>query len=542
MNTADLLFNSPLVHALGWTLLHFVWQGAGVCTLYALLRFLLRNASPVIRYNLSMLTLMLMVVLPIVTFIHLFHPSPNNAAFKALQIVAATPTTDRSPSAGGFVQLLDQLRIWLQPLVFWTVPLWLSGVLLMALRALGGWRHVHYLRRTADCMSSPKWMETVRFVSERFGIKKLVRLAVSVSVNVPCVIGWFRPVILLPPSVITGLTPLQIGLILAHELAHIRRQDYLWNLVQITVEVLLFYHPAVRWVSHQARVEREQCCDDMVVSLHGNAIDYARTLTELEILRQPPSALLLGATGGQVLDRIHRLLGLPGTSKVNTWLPLLLITGVLLAALLPLLNRPNVLPTVLAQNYSLLGVPEQAAVAAIPEIQPSKVSVIHAPAIPRTAPEIPISELQSLQPAQLNLAPISAPLPIQMHAPVSDIDVMNSKQSKTALAGGEILSRTAPVYPPLALERGIEGTASVEFTLTASGNITDVHVTRVTGSRLFAQAASEAIRQWKFTSVTLGGVATAQHMAAEFVFNLHTPGNTDNACKIPMGYHVCMQH
>jgi len=137
----------------------------------------------------------------------------------------------------------------------------------------------------------------------------MVRLAVSAGVTVPSVIGWLKPVILIPPSTIAGLTPKQMELILAHELAHICRQDYFWNLLQVAVETLLFYHPVVGWISGQARMERELCCDDMVVGSHGNAVAYARALTELESLRHPHKALLMGADGGQMFNRIHRLAG-----------------------------------------------------------------------------------------------------------------------------------------------------------------------------------------------------------------------------------------
>jgi hypothetical protein len=127
--------------------------------------------------------------------------------------------------------------------------------------------------------------------------------------QVPTVIGWLRPVVLLPGSALTGLTPPQLEAILAHELAHIQRHDYLVNLLQGVVEVLLFYHPGVWWVSQRIRVEREQCCDDVAVGLCGDAVVYARALTELEQGRGDPPQLALAATDGRLLTRIRRLVG-----------------------------------------------------------------------------------------------------------------------------------------------------------------------------------------------------------------------------------------
>jgi beta-lactamase regulating signal transducer with metallopeptidase domain len=121
--------------------------------------------------------------------------------------------------------------------------------------------------------------------------------------------GWIRPVVLMPVSAFTGLTPQQIEIILAHELAHIRRHDYIVNLGQIMVEILLFYHPAVWWVSDKIRQEREYCCDDVAVSLCGDRLQYARALANLESMRVTGQMLFPAATGGALLARIQRLVG-----------------------------------------------------------------------------------------------------------------------------------------------------------------------------------------------------------------------------------------
>jgi beta-lactamase regulating signal transducer with metallopeptidase domain len=120
---------------------------------------------------------------------------------------------------------------------------------------------------------------------------KPVTLLESALVKVPTVIGWLKPVILIPPSALIGLTPQQFELILTHELAHIRRHDYLVNLLQTIIETLLFYHPAVWWVSLQIRCERENACDDLAVSLSSDPVIYARTLVEMERLRKAVSSL-----------------------------------------------------------------------------------------------------------------------------------------------------------------------------------------------------------------------------------------------------------
>ena len=145
----------------------------------------------------------------------------------------------------------------------------------------------------------------------RLHIGRAVRLLESTSVSVPTVIGWLRPVVLLPASAMAGLAPNQMEAILAHELAHIRRHDYIVNLFQTVVETLLFYHPAVWWLSRRIRAERENCCDDLAVSLCGDPVAYAAALAELEGLRSTTGDLVLAATGGSLLQRVRRLLGVP---------------------------------------------------------------------------------------------------------------------------------------------------------------------------------------------------------------------------------------
>lgn len=141
------------------------------------------------------------------------------------------------------------------------------------------------------------------------GIAGPVRVLISMRVDVPSVLGWLRPVILLPPATMMGLTPQQLEGMLAHELAHVRRHDYLVNIVQTIAETLLFYHPAVWWMSRQIRHERELCCDDLAVQACGDPLCDARALTTLEKLRVAAPRLAMGSTSGPLLYRIQRLLG-----------------------------------------------------------------------------------------------------------------------------------------------------------------------------------------------------------------------------------------
>ena len=164
---------------------------------------------------------------------------------------------------------------------------------------------------------SARWQHTAQTLARQLHIRRPVRLLESASVAVPTVIGWLRPVVLMPASALAGLSPEQLQAILAHELAHIRRHDYLVNLLQTLVETLLFYHPAVWWLSRRIRAEREHCCDDLAVSLCGDPYTYARALADLEGLRAPSVPLALAATGGSLLGRVRRLV--IGAVARRTW-------------------------------------------------------------------------------------------------------------------------------------------------------------------------------------------------------------------------------
>jgi hypothetical protein len=183
--------------------------------------------------------------------------------------------------------------------------------------------------RRGSTQADEDWTRRVRRLGARLGLARRVRVLTSALVDVPCAIGWLRPVILVPASALAGMSPGQLEAILAHELAHVRRHDYLANLFQTVVETLLFYHPAVWWLSSRVRAERENCCDDCAVAICGDAVTYARALAALEHLRAA-AGLAVAATGGSLLARVRRLLGV--VEPLRARLPL--ASGIVALALL----------------------------------------------------------------------------------------------------------------------------------------------------------------------------------------------------------------
>lgn len=296
------------VTALGWALVHFLWQGAAAAGLLAAVNVLLRRSSPRARYAAALATLMGMMALPLSTLVVVRNNArmvkdvgpvlPAPAAGGAEEAQVATGVRGAVPNAAS----VDASR-WLMPGV---VAVWGLGVVVLSLRTLGGWVLVMRLRRSGRSLAALE--EPLQRLARRMRLWRPVQALESALVEVPTALGWLRPVVLLPPATVLGLSPAQLELVLAHELAHIRRLDHVANMLQALVETLLFYHPLVWWVSAQVRFEREQCCDDAAVSACGDAVAYARALATVEELRRPEPRLALALNGGALGPRVRRLL------------------------------------------------------------------------------------------------------------------------------------------------------------------------------------------------------------------------------------------
>jgi beta-lactamase regulating signal transducer with metallopeptidase domain len=325
---------SPAAKAVARALVHFLWQGALVGIVTGGILALLEKGRASTRYAVALGALFLMAALPIATASRL--TSREAAPLRPATPVTAERVGSVSPSlvAPAFIVTAagSAGKAWSfgVPLLPWIFRLWLAGVAALSLFHLGGWSRVRRLPRQGRPVGQ-ELQELARDLGRRLGIGRAVALLESSTISVPMVVGWLQPVVLVPASALTGLAPRQLAAILAHELAHVRRHDYLVNLLQTAVETLLFYHPAVWWVSAQVRRERENCCDDLAVVVCGDRLGYARALADLEGLRAPGAPLVLAASGGSLVERIRRLVGAPVHRPRRSWM-----AGVLALSLLPL--------------------------------------------------------------------------------------------------------------------------------------------------------------------------------------------------------------
>jgi GWxTD domain-containing protein len=310
------------LEAAGLALLHSLWTGALIAASLAFALLFLRSARA--RYNAALLALLLFALAPLLWLL----PEPARYTTAGSMPLASAVLPDAPPPSG-----------WLRLLPCF----WAAGAAVFAVRALGGWAVIHRLRRQGDPVTDPALLEAVRKWSAVLGITRTVHV-LTAAVESPVTMGWWRPVVLLPLSALTGLGRSELEAVLAHELAHIARHDYLINWLQIGFEIVYFYHPAAWWISSVLRREREHCCDDLAIQLSGDRRRYARALLQLADLQscRPPA---LAARQGDLETRIRRILQMKQPSAAPAWaLPLLLLAVSLLSAQPPTPNTCASLP------------------------------------------------------------------------------------------------------------------------------------------------------------------------------------------------------
>lgn len=311
------LFGGPLAQAIGWALLHLLWQGVLVAAILAAALALLQRQSANARYLASCGALAILVALSLITGYRAYDPlrvpDPEPLSIRASLMTLPNDAVrvEFSDVKPGRVAVVASFAASHMPQI---LLVWLIGVTLLSTRLVVGWMAAQRLAARNAQPAAVKWELAMARIADAMHLDRTIRLLESAAVEVPTVIGWLRPVVLLPVASLSGLSTDQIEMVLAHELAHIRRHDFIVNLLQSTVETLFFYQPAVWWISRRIRIEREHCCDDLAVAVSGDPIRYARALTRFEELRIDAAQTILAASGGSLLTRVRRLVGVHGES------------------------------------------------------------------------------------------------------------------------------------------------------------------------------------------------------------------------------------
>ena len=547
----------PWVQAVGWTLLHFVWQGLVVGAGFAAVRALLPGTHCKARYAAGLAALALLALWPLATLVALRPQAVIETAAAGGALAPMDGVAAATAFESGLAATIDQALPWL-------VLLWCVGVLAMGGRALREWRALARIAR--------EWAEPnaeldalLLALTRRFRFVRRVRVLVSARVDTPMLIGWLKPVVLLPTAVALGFPRHQVELILAHELGHLRRYDHLVNLAQALLETLLFYHPVVHWISREVRNERELCCDELVLQqTRGEPREYARTLAALEELRQDAAPLALAASGGVLLERVRRIVGMPAPRLAaepqanGRWLILAAVLGLTLLTALRIgrEERPFIAP---ALSIDWLTPPDLRKLPLValslpferprlqltrpltPQVEPDRASIVAAaaePAAQAASPGVPAVVGSQDQPAPARVA-MTATGPVQAGA--SAVPAAPAAPEAVAAPTGPVappaasarrkpvaLQAVAPKFPTYS--RREAGRVEASFVIAADGSVSDLQFSREGAGDAFIRAAERALRQWRFDPATLPDDRSIRYTQT-FVFAPHDGSRWDECIK-----------
>lgn len=534
-----------VVQVLGWCLLHFVWQAIAVGAAYALVRPVLARGNP--RYLAAMSALLLLAACPAITAWYLLHglAQPTELGDMVVTAAGAGAASGAVPAGGPQAAWLSALRLALP----WLVLAWACGVLFIGVRVGRQWQALRAIVREAEAL--PAWQARARLLGERLGLRRTVRILTSVRIATPTLVGWIKPVVVMPLAVLARMPAEQLDLVLAHELAHVRRLDHVANLFQVVLETLLFYHPVVHWISRDARNERELCCDAMALrATGGRRRDFVAALAGLEEFRGDHAGLVLAASGGVLVERAWFIAGqqAPRHRPARIVAPLLaalLVTGVGLGAAWQHDDVRQRVQNVLVANAALL----QQQIAASVRAQPvAPVPPAGLTARPRLRPigmvaAPPRADVATLavdiRPAAVGLVAVSdlasrmAIAPVQAQQPQAAAGI-----SRSVLP--QVLHTVAPSYPPEAQRAGIEGRVEVEFTLESAGIPRDLRITAPQDAGVLGTAALQALAQWRFAPPGQAG----HYYRQTFTFRLDGAENVygtmaSGSCLPATGTHIC---
>jgi bla regulator protein blaR1 len=496
------VLQSPWVEALGWALLHSLWQALVLALLYGALRHALSARSAALRVALGELTLLMCLLLPAITVWRQLattaSAAPLATAGELPWLGAPMAAVVQTPSVMGNI-----------------VAAWAIGVALLALRAAWRWQRLRGVVQRAQPLESA-WQQRFTALCAEAGLRVTVRWLESAEVAGPVLVGWMRPVILFPLGMTVGIPPRQIELLLAHELAHVRRADFLFNLFQLLVETLLFFNPAVHWISAQVRHERELACDDRVAQHADDRTAYARALLAVAEHRHAHGSLALAATGGVLMQRIQRIVGEvderdPRGGGLRSLLVVALLLMLLVAGLRSLQTRLTAIELPVRQwlENSLRTVgtePLQLAPFAPPRMEPLRPAVLFDESLSDVEAAVvpPAIALPGLDRAvAVDAALQIAPPGLALERPVLPASIsVPPTRSEEARVGP--LRSTAPDYPVTARIAGIEGWVDIGFRVGADGTVHAMRVIEAQPAGVFDAAARDAMSRWQFPASAAG--------------------------------------
>lgn len=305
------LFNyiNPAYYAIAWTVIHAIWQVALVVLLTAGSQAAIKNMTSTMRYAIWVSSLALILGGSVATFMYYYNLDPSLLLLddaSQISVAAALETdlkTTLTVSGAQDPFTMGAVVSYVNEHILFIVMLWLVGMVIALIRLLGNIGYVEYLKSKFNFPVDPYWEELLQSLKSKMGIGKNVQLLESALVMSPMVIGHLKPVIFFPMGAINRLSAQEVEAILAHELAHIMRNDYIINLLVSCIESLYYFHPAMWWLTAQIRAEREHCCDDLAIRATGQPIQYAQSLVAVQEMTMMAPRLAMQFAGKEKKSR-----------------------------------------------------------------------------------------------------------------------------------------------------------------------------------------------------------------------------------------------
>jgi TonB family protein len=587
MKGVELVTGNPELLTLGWAGLNFVWQGALLALVLRLLLSVVEPRRAAARHLLGLVTLASMAGLPAASLWKGHLPGPPVVSVDSSGIpVVSEPDQTLTQSRNAMTPPVSGRRrgtayAQTERLLPWAATLWIAGAVTLCFRTLGGLVRAQTLIRNAGAAGIEGWVTRAgSSLAGRIVLPGNLRILESDRVSAPAVIGWLKPAILVPEGAVSRLPRETLDALLAHEVAHIHRRDFAVNLLQTAVENLLFYHPAVWWVSSRVRQEREYCCDDVAAAVCGGKLVYARALSRAERFRSE-SQLAISAGGGRLLNRIRRITEMSTTPSSRTAVlasgllafALVVAAGVALSAMafvpaqakapkrarIPILTAADLRPgspapgtagegahpymrTIAGKVADPSGAVIPGAVVRVNETKTGR-ELLTASTDDKGefAVELPSTEdieirvehpgfraaafrgdvLQSgLLDVVLRVGRISEVVTIKSshRARQSDSPAREPIRVHGGLVPPKLVHGVEPVYPPEARAQSVEGTVEIVALIDTRGEVKDARV--VKGHPLLHAAALKAVRQWRYTPALMNGEPWPVELGMTLVFQL----------------------
>lgn len=453
--------NAPLtkvIDAIGWALVHFVWQGIVLALVTGFVLFVLKRASAQTRYATNCIALVVATYLPISEICSRMNQVEASSAGSITAVFFDVVASQGSTWAS--------IQTWIQAQLNWFVLGWLLVVALLALRLIVGLLWLHQYRRSPYSSANREWQQRLDALAARFSPGMQVLLRVVDDIQSPLTIGCIRPVVLVPAALLTGMAPAHLDALLAHELAHIRRYDFLINLLQNLIEMFLFFHPAVWWISKNIRIERENIADDLAAQVLGEPRRLALALQELEQIQFVQSQLALAAHGGNLMLRIKRLVR-PEVQSIN-WKTAVTAVGVATVCIGFAANAAMPNYVIEGEKLSSKSISSSPIIESLVDATPTEVSIVDAEKLSEVADNASNKSAKS-----------------------NKKDVVKTAYIDFAKEG------CRPEYPRAALRKELQGVSALKVRISATGAIQDVTIVKSSGHEELDDAVKNQLMSGK---------------------------------------------